>query len=373
MVAPFLGKLAQRRLNQVILPGSHDAGLARQFQHDLSIFSKLLSKPAEAITQDKDVLHQAEAGARFFDVRIQKVGNELKSFHTMPNLLGKVPLVKSIKATHTDTKTIGSSGEGFHHILDGLRSFVQGSSEFVIVRLSHLKDSAEIFQDLWNWIADPANDPYVYKGTGNLAIKKVGDLAGHVIFVIEAKKFKHAVTPPKGGNPRVPGQADGFHRFYQSKGGNLPTVNDGLCVCGEFSNKKVLEDILKKQITNYSAHDQHKNCRGDQQHLYSLYWTATGGNIEENTTRELTQENFKRVRKLVNDTVQKNWSDTLKQNETVLMTPGKHWMKQQFDQENRARTKFAVKSASIPNIILYDFVNDAMSQDIIDLNDLVDR
>jgi hypothetical protein len=368
-VPPFLGTLSGCLLKQVIIPGSHDAGLSRNFQQDLSI----VSSPAKTVTQSDGVLEQARAGSRFFDVRIQKIGGELKSFHTAPNLLGKVPLVKNLKATKTDTRTMGASGEGFMHILDDLRGFVQGSTEFVIVRLSHLKDSADVFQDLWNWIEQPANSQYVYKGTGNLANKRVGDLAGTLVFVIEAKKFKHAVTPPGGGPARVPGQADGFHRFYQSKGGNLPDVLDGLCVCGEFSNKKSLGDIMKKQIDNYSHHDQHKNHRAEQAHLYSLYWTATGGNIEQNTSRELTPANFKQVRELVNATVQKNWSDKLGAHKDVLQTPGSHWLKQQFDQANLARTKFSVKSASIPNIILYDFVNDTISQQIIDLNALVAR
>jgi hypothetical protein len=141
-------------------------------------------------------------------------------------------------------------------------------------------------------------------------------------------------------------------------------------VCGEFSNKNKLDDILKKQITNYTAHDQHKNHTAAQAHLYSLYWTATGGNIQQNTTSQLSP-NFKKVRELVNKQVQANWGNKLSANEQKLLSPGQLPIGDEFRQENLARTKFAVKSASIPNIILYDFVNDTTSQDIIDLNDLV--
>lgn len=361
-VPHFLGPLAQRYLKQVIIPGSHDAGLAAAFQQDLS----KLSSAAKTVTQSVGVGGQAAAGSRFFDVRIQSIGGTLKSFHTAPNPLGKVPLINKIKATKTDTKTFGASGEDFHHILDDLRAFVAGSTEFVIIRLSHLKDSADIFQQLWTWISLPANDPYVYKGVGNLANTKVGPLAGKVVLVIEAKKFKHAVTPPAGGPARLPGQTDGFHKFYQSKGGNLPNVADGLCVCGEFSNKKKLGDILKKQITNYAHHDQHKNHLAAQSHLYSLYWTATGGDIQTNTGQQLTG-NFAQVRKLVNDKLTENWGNEIESIENY------HANKQDFDGVNGIRRKFAVKSASIPNIVLYDFVNDVTSQEIIDLNDLVSR
>jgi hypothetical protein len=361
-VPHFLGPLAQRYLKQVIFPGSHDAGLAAAFQQDLS----RLSSAAKTVTQNVGVGGQAAAGSRFFDVRIQSIGGTLKSFHTAPNPLGKIPLVNTIKATKTDTKTLGASGQDFHQILDELRSFVAGSTEFVIIRLSHLKDSADIFQQLWTWISLPANDPYVYKGQGNLANKTVGELAGHVVLVIEAKKFKHAVNPPAGGAARLPGQTDGFHKFYQSKGGNLPNVGDGLCVCGEFSNKKKLNDILKKQITNYAHHDQHKNHQAAQSHLYSLYWTATGGDIATNTGQQLGG-NFAMVRKLVNEKLTANWANEIGSVENY------HAKKQDFDGVNGIRRKFSVKSASIPNIILYDFVNDGTSQEIIDLNQLVAR
>src|SRR5678816_1402200 len=154
-VGNFLGPLAARQLRHVIVPGSHDAGLARPFQQDLNRFSS----PETTITQSESVGGQAQAGSRFFDVRIQSIDGTLTSFHTMPNLLGKVPLINKIKATKTDTRTFGASGQKFTEILDELRAFVTGSSEFVIIRLSHLKDSAEIFQQLWNWISQPGNDP----------------------------------------------------------------------------------------------------------------------------------------------------------------------------------------------------------------------
>jgi hypothetical protein len=365
-IQPFMGPLAGRQLRHIIIPGSHDAGLARDYQANLS----RLSNASITVTQSVGVGAQAAAGSRFFDVRIQSIGGTLTSFHTAPNPLRHVPLVKKIKATKTDTRTFGASGQAFHEILDELRAFVAGSTEFVIIRLSHLKDSAEIFQQLWTWIGLQANSQYVYRGIGNLARHPVGQLGGHVVLVIESGKFKHSVVPPGGGAARIPGQADGFHKFYQSKGGNLPTVTDGLCVCGEFSNKKNLDDILNKQITNYTLHDQHKNHVGDQAHLYSLYWTATGGNIEQNTNQQLVG-NFQKVRKLVNDTVSSNWSAKIRANQDRILTPGIKHIDDEFRQENIARTKFAVKSASIPNIILYDFVNDVVSQEIINLNNIV--
>ena len=367
-VTPFLDKLADRRLKEIIIPGSHDAGLAAEYAQQMT----RLSSDAKTVTQSVGVGEQAQAGSRFFDVRVQKIDGAMTSFHTAPNLLGKVPLVNKIKATKTDTRTGGASGQGFDGILTELRQFVVSNpTEFVIVRLSHLKDSADLFTELWAWIANAANTAHVHRGTGNLAIAKVSDLAGKLVFVIEAKKFKHASVPPAGGAARIPGQADGFHKFYQSKGGALPSVNDGLCVCGEFSNKKKLDDILEKQVKNYAEHDKHKNCRADEQHLYSLYWTATGGDIADNTSKQLTNENFKKVRAQVVKVRNENWEKAMSANPNMLMPNSAKSKQDLFNDENRARTKFAVQSASIPNIILYDFVNEGTSQAIVDLNDVV--
>ncbi|MFO1272940.1 MAG: hypothetical protein U1F50_14910 [Rubrivivax sp.] len=360
---PYLQFFSKRRLNQVIIPGSHDAGLAAQFHHALSF----VGSASRTVTQDKSIAEQAKAGSRFFDVRIMNVGGELKTFHTMKN---PMPWAKS------DTRKIGASGESFTSIVDGLRDFVRDhDSEFVVVRLSHLRDSAEVFAELWDWMV--ANDKHVYRGTGNLALKTVGDLAGKIVFVVESKKMKHALKPPpgapNGSQTRVPTQADGFHRFYSSKGGALPTVEDGLCLCGEFSNKGKVGEILDRQIKHYTHHDQHKNCIGQQAHLYALYWTATGGNIKDNTAQQLTSENFKKVRQLVADTTAKNWGDELEANKTALLSPGTNQAKQRLMGENQARAKFSIKAASIPNVIFYDFVNDDTSQEIIDLNDLVNH
>ena len=46
-------------------------------------------------------------------------------------------------------------------------------TEFVIIRLAHIKDSAEVFQALVDWMNKGVNGNFVYKGTGNLASKFV--------------------------------------------------------------------------------------------------------------------------------------------------------------------------------------------------------
>ena len=334
----FLGNFQNCELRTIVIPGSHDAGLAGQYAESLGVFVKSMT-----VTQSEHVGMQALKGSRFFDVRIMLKGKELTSYH-------------SVK----DSRWLGGKGQSFESILNDLCDFVRGNpSEFVIIRLSHLQDSKNVFEALRDWI--DSNQNYVYKGTGNLATKKVSELAGKVVLIIEAKKLK-ANKIAFGNMSRIPNQKDGFHCFYQNKKGALPDVTDGLCVCGEFSNKKSLQDVVRKQVDNYSRHDQHRNCQGSQAHLYSVYWTATGGNIEENTKKQLTPINFRAMMKKMNLDPDKRKLGPL--------SNIKDWS-DYITQANDARKKYAIKSISMPNVILYDFIREEISREIIGLNDLI--
>lgn len=334
----FLSNYQNCELRTIVIPGSHDAGLVGQCAQSLGVFVKSMT-----VTQSENVAMQAIKGSRFFDVRIMLKGKELTSYH-------------SVK----DSRWLGGKGQSFESILDHLRDFVrEHPSEFIIIRLSHLQDSKKVFEALRDWI--DSNQKYVYKGTGNLATKKVSELGGKVVLIIEAKKLK-ADKIAFGSMSRIPGQKDGFHCFYQNKKGALPDVTDGLCVCGEFSNKKNLKDIIRKQVDNYSRHDQHRNCQGTQTHLYSVYWTATGGNIEENTVRQLTPINFKTMMKKMNLDPDKRKLGPL--------SNIKEWS-DYITHANDARKNYAIKSISMPNVILYDFIREEISQEIIRLNDLI--
>ena len=277
-----------------------------------------------------------------------------------------------MKAYHSpkDTRAFGGVGQTFEDMLDQLLGFVQSNpTEFVIVRLAHIKDSQEVFEFLLNWMDKLATrtkkkGEFVFKGTGNLANMFVHELAGKVVFVVESKKLKAAKFPGRGG---VPGQTDGFHTLYQNKKGKpLPDVLDGLCMCGEFASDNNLEKIVASQTTSYTLHDKHRTHADNKLHLYCLYWTSTGGNIEEHTVQ--MSANFRRVRDLVASQLQ-GTAAALLDNDVPLVNT-REWSNA-IRVEDRARLQYAVFSVSLPNIILYDFVNSDTSEEIIGLNDLV--
>jgi hypothetical protein len=342
----FLAGFQNVLLRHVIMPGSHDAGLAGPSYDSLGMFG---SGRSNTVTQSVGVGQQAEFGSRFFDVRILKSGGVLKAYHSPK-----------------DTRAVGGVGQGFGEILNQLRDFVAAhSTEFVIVRLAHLKDSDEVFDELLSWIAVPTNGARVYKGTGNLANKFVHELAGTIVLLIEGKKL---VLKKFKGRRTVPGQIDGFHKLYQNKKNKpLPDVRDGLCLCGEFASKSDLAKIVVSQTENYSSHDRHRTHADDKVHLYCLYWTSTGGNIEANT-RAITHSNFQRVRSMV----LKHTKETAQycQENNIPLVNTQAWSNA-IRVEDRARQKYAVFACSLPNIILYDFVNTDTSAEIIGLNGLV--
>lgn len=344
----FLSDFQNIKLRHIIMPGSHDAGLADESYDSLGLFG---TGKKMTVTQSVGVGEQAIRGSRFFDVRIIKSGGSLKAYHSPK-----------------DTRAAGGVGQGFETILDELRDFVRSNpTEFVIIRLAHLKDSDDVFAELLAWMDKTTmgrpNRNYVYTGAGNLAGKYVRELAGKMILLVEGKKLKPSKFKDR---TRVPTQADGFHTLYQNKQGKpLPSVRDGLCLCGEFANDNDLEKIVAGQTTNYTLHDQHRTHGDDKIHLYCLYWTATGGNIKENTKQ--MHANFQHVRDMVASHMEGTAEHCEKNNIPLVNTQA--WSNA-ISVEDRARKKYAVYSCSLPNIILYDFVNSETSAEIIGLNGL---
>src|SRR5262245_46825933 len=123
----FLRSFPDRKLKYLTIPGSHDAGLSTDSAEKLGILGV---KGGSVVTQSDPVGVQAHNGSRFFDVRAMLVDGDLKTYHSMKKLIGK-----------SDSRSLGGSGQGFISVLDDLKGFVHSNpSEFVIVRLSHLRD-----------------------------------------------------------------------------------------------------------------------------------------------------------------------------------------------------------------------------------------
>ncbi|WP_416545790.1 hypothetical protein ACHEXK_10080 [Limnohabitans sp. DCL3] len=337
----FLANLNPRkRLCDIVLPGSHDAGIAREHYSGMGFIGNHTDS-SKVITQDKNIFDQAIAGSRFFDIRLKfdKKSDSYSSFHA-PGML----------------TSQGGTGLDMDDILEQLLKFVQtNSSEFVIARLSHLKDPGldsahSVLRKLKKWIGE--NENFVCKLEGNLAVRRIEELKQKIIFVVQGAALD-------GTNF---GQLQGMHRLYQNKGGaDLRKAEDGLCFCGEFSKSNSLGKIIDGQLKNFSIHAGHLNMPDSHAHMSCLYWTSTYGDIKIHT--EKLHSNYDFVEALVTN---------MEFNEEFKFAGEKYGDKFKTEivrKVNEARRQFAITGYSPPNIIIYDFVNEYLSSKIIELND----
>ena len=346
----FLKDYGNRKLKDITIPGSHDAGIVMGGVEKLSFFG---SAGSNVITQNKSVAEQANSGSRFFDVRVMLHGGELVSFHSAP--------MKKL-GFNSDSRIFGGKGQGFLEILNQLKGFVVSNpTEFVIVRLTHLMDSHEVLQSVVDWMNEGRNIAYVCTRSGNLANALVSELAGKLVIVVEAHKIaKNSLKLRFEKSERVAGQRDGLHYFYACKHDRaLPEVNNGLCVCGEFSNANKVANIVKGQMKEYTFHDRHKSNREDLAHLQCVYWTATWGDIKMHTQNLMPPIFNDMMKKMLfqNAFFQPDDDSDKSRSET-------------YERYNAVRREISLNSVSIPNIVLYDFINDQMSTEIVKMNDI---
>ncbi|MBE0546293.1 MAG: hypothetical protein IH627_01285 [Rubrivivax sp.] len=193
---------ADLQLNEIVFAGSHDAAIT--------------SGAENAQTQSLDILGQAQAGVRFFDIRIgaatvagpggQK-GVELRAFHAQSlekdqktrfsTDLGRKVTVERNKLKH---ESMGEAwGLGLTKILQDAKSFVEsadGKDEFLILKFDKCSN--------WPLIAEACQTVLgnrIFSTAGNVNTMKLSDLAGHVIC---------AFMTPGYSTLKLPGQRVGI-------------------------------------------------------------------------------------------------------------------------------------------------------------------
>jgi hypothetical protein len=318
-------------LRQVVMPGSHDAGVYGTAQTVLR--ASALVKESYVVCQHSDFGKQAAAGSRFFDCRVflRKVpgtGGLLKT-PTYENRLGHFA-----KETVSGSKepTLGGFGGALNAVVGQALDFVIANpSEFVILRFSHTYHPTECISDIKQLIkSNPAYGNAVYKQAGNIAAKTIGSLRGKVVMVFD-EKFHHHITP-----------AEGIHRFRKYKDG-LSHI-DGLSTCGTFSSSMKIEKVHDGAIGAVDKHMTHPGDPGTA-HLHFVYWQQTAGMFGEKDVYKTT---------------------------TAAKTPGKAWSGGahanlgDFVTELGQRTK---ADGRLPaNVISHDFVTADTCEKIIKLN-----
>lgn len=235
--ATWMSKLnSSTRLNQIIMPGSHDAGMSSTNHCAPPKFlrSGVLSK-----TQSLDVSQQLSQGARYFDLRVDYDYGELVTYHRSGQW--------------------GCNGISLSSVLDGTRNFlIANPSETAILKFSHIRnDSAHNAADIKNRIniiiAGYMDHTYKNNNPSNVQIAniEIGEIRGKMVLVFDYDEF---INP-----------SSGLFRYHD---GNVPKLN--LTVFDEYSNSERYEDMQKDQL------DKWRSYGGlGKDYLFLLSWILT--------------------------------------------------------------------------------------------------
>lgn len=319
----FLASISDdKRLDEITVPGSHDAGV-----YVGSAKTVGPSKNKWAICQHGGLMDQLRAGSRFFDIRVTLHGGSIVAHHSN-KILGK---------------RVGSTGGSLETMLGEVMAFLDArGSEFVILRISKSKPEKDVVQK----VKDICGARLV-KGGGNLASRQLGDLRGKVIAVFDEESFSNHVAAGAGIHP--------FFRY--------PKVDKyGLSFCGKYANNNNIIEVYLDQIEKLQAHDEH--AAGP--HLSVAYWTQTSpkvfskqrnvqGMTESGSEKKSIQDGMAAMRDRLPSHLNGN-TLAFQQNKDLI------------EAVRKKRLRAGIAPPTLPNIVMYDFVNPASSAAIIALN-----
>lgn len=245
--ADWMKKLADSvTLNQIMMPGSHDAGMS-----ELNHCNPKSLGDKYAKTQKGPVGEQLIDGSRYFDIRVDYDHDTLVTYHR--------------------TSFFGCNGQPLKTVLDQVRTFLADyPTETAILRISHIRDSSfptkhdpKITRQK---IIELLNDysKVIYKnsssGTINLARVKLEDVRGKMILVFAyGNEDGVKCIDPAAGRFR-----------YKKAEKNLAEPGANITVYDEYSDTANYTTMETDQIEKW---EQHGGMGRD--YLFLLSWTLT--------------------------------------------------------------------------------------------------
>lgn len=223
------------RLDQIMMPGSHDAGMS-----ELHHCAPPVVGDGYTQTQSGSIGQQLQDGSRYFDIRVDYDYNKLVTYHR--------------------TDGWGCNGQDLQQVLDQARSFLTAHpSETAIFKFSHIRsyedhkpaDTKRRINELLN-----SYQAIMYSnasGSVNLAEIKLSDARGKMILVFDYDDYINTSTG----------------RFRYKDGGSIqPGAN--ITVFDEYSNTTDYEKMKKDQLQKWAAYGGLGTGR-----FFLLSWTLT--------------------------------------------------------------------------------------------------
>jgi hypothetical protein len=279
-----------RQLNQIVMAGSHDAGINQGMAH--------------VKTQGLNIGEQAAAGVRVFDIRIAAqaaslVGGskdiKLKAYHgsgkksSTESYIKEAGVYGKVDQLRMVSGVAGSFGDGLSNMLDQANNFFRSNpGEFLILKFDKCSN--------WTAIANTClmKLPRIYRGGGNINTKTLGELAGHVIVVFTSDGV--AEVAKQGYGP-----AEGILGIRKVDEVPYTDNYDGIQYCGKGGTKvsNVIGDKIKENIAKQSGLMK-EGAAGEPDVLGMMYWTTTGifQSIKSRNSKMWTDNKQKKLREL---------------------------------------------------------------------------
>ncbi|MCG8552589.1 MAG: hypothetical protein MI799_19470 [Desulfobacterales bacterium] len=244
------------RLDEIVMPGSHDAGLSETHHCD---FLSGMGK-GYVVTQGISVGGQLAHGSRYFDIRVDYDHGKLVTYHR--------------------TNDMGCNGQDLRTVLDQTVDFLAAHpSETAILKISHIRsnrgDAANIKERI-NALLKQDYNTAMYRNPEagvNLSGVTLGDVRGKMIIAFDYDDY----IDPTTGRFRY---KDGYN---DKKCTTQPSAN--LTVCDAYSETASYDKMEKDQLEKW------RHCAGlGAGHMFLLSWTLTSTPVIDSTIKTLADQ-----------------------------------------------------------------------------------
>ncbi|MBI3348950.1 MAG: hypothetical protein HY020_17295 [Burkholderiales bacterium] len=286
----FLKSYANKQLNQIVFPGSHDAGIYGEGKTNV-------------ITQSLDIAGQANAGVRFFDMRIATVKRSDGSFDQKSYHLAKGVIDNKHKgakpgeaSSHQNVGHLGGWGQdSLTDMLTQAKSYVAANpSEFLILKFSKCYNLKDVVDTCVRVLGDVQFNHNTSGGAPiNLNTRTVGSLGGKVITLFDPKELEKLGFVING--QIYSGCLSFGELFDKDTGGSRAYQSQfhGLQYFGKFSSTDDIKKNTKKQKAQMG-----NGVTCDRNAMGMMYWTTTGmlANIKDRNDKMWSGVNVQALR-----------------------------------------------------------------------------